>query len=121
MAGRRVALKAIDWLAFAELVPPNQRGMFNALKTRSDAISAKLVLHQQQFPLFCVQCSAFTTARNKCSMTTGFIMFVSRWKVLTWKLFHKSVACKHRTKILHACYTLTMLLYWKIHEVFLHY
>ncbi|XP_056879491.1 ATP synthase subunit d, mitochondrial [Takifugu flavidus] len=42
MAGRRVALKAIDWLAFAELVPPNQRSMFNALKTRSDAIAAKL-------------------------------------------------------------------------------
>ncbi|XP_032386523.1 ATP synthase subunit d, mitochondrial [Etheostoma spectabile] len=42
MTGRRVALKAIDWLAFAERVPPNQRGMFNALKTRSDAISAKL-------------------------------------------------------------------------------
>lgn len=44
MAGRRVALKAIDWVAFAERVPPNQRGMFNALKTRSDAIAAKLVL-----------------------------------------------------------------------------
>ncbi|XP_063331492.1 ATP synthase subunit d, mitochondrial-like [Pelmatolapia mariae] len=42
MAGRRVALKAIDWVAFAERVPPNQRGMFNALKTRSDGISAKL-------------------------------------------------------------------------------
>ncbi|XP_051939545.1 ATP synthase subunit d, mitochondrial [Hippocampus zosterae] len=42
MAGRRLALKAIDWVAFAERVPPNQKGMFNALKTRSDAISAKL-------------------------------------------------------------------------------
>ncbi|XP_029918273.1 ATP synthase subunit d, mitochondrial-like [Myripristis murdjan] len=42
MAGRRVALKAIDWVAFAERVPPNQKGMFNALKTRTDAISAKL-------------------------------------------------------------------------------
>ncbi|KAF7223794.1 ATP synthase subunit d, mitochondrial [Nothobranchius furzeri] len=42
MAGRRAALKAIDWVAFAERVPPNQRSMFNALKTRSDAISAKL-------------------------------------------------------------------------------
>ncbi|XP_061685962.1 ATP synthase subunit d, mitochondrial [Syngnathoides biaculeatus] len=42
MAARRVALKAVDWVAFAERVPPNQRGMFNALKTRSDAISAKL-------------------------------------------------------------------------------
>ncbi|XP_077426382.1 ATP synthase peripheral stalk subunit d, mitochondrial-like [Vanacampus margaritifer] len=42
MASRRVALKAIDWVAFAERVPPNQKGMFNALKTRTDAISAKL-------------------------------------------------------------------------------
>lgn len=50
MAGRRLTLKAIDWLAFAERVPPNQRGMFNALKTRSDAISAKLVLHQILYP-----------------------------------------------------------------------
>uniref|UniRef100_A0A3Q4IBS1 ATP synthase subunit d, mitochondrial n=1 Tax=Neolamprologus brichardi TaxID=32507 RepID=A0A3Q4IBS1_NEOBR len=38
MAGRRAALKAIDWAAFAERVPPNQRTMFNNLKTRSDAI-----------------------------------------------------------------------------------
>ncbi|KAL6481647.1 hypothetical protein MHYP_G00097270 [Metynnis hypsauchen] len=42
MSGRRAALKAIDWLAFAERIPPNQRGMFNSLKTRSDAVSAKL-------------------------------------------------------------------------------
>ncbi|XP_070683613.1 ATP synthase subunit d, mitochondrial [Pempheris klunzingeri] len=42
MAGRRVALKAIDWVAFAERVPPNQKGMFNALKTHSDAVAAKL-------------------------------------------------------------------------------
>ncbi|NP_001290625.1 ATP synthase subunit d, mitochondrial isoform X1 [Esox lucius] len=42
MAGKRAALKAIDWLAFAERVPPNQRAMFNSLKTRSDAIAAKL-------------------------------------------------------------------------------
>ncbi|XP_063326760.1 ATP synthase subunit d, mitochondrial [Pelmatolapia mariae] len=42
MAGRRAALKAIDWVAFAERVPPNQRTMFNNLKTRSDAIAAKL-------------------------------------------------------------------------------
>ncbi|XP_048344118.1 ATP synthase subunit d, mitochondrial isoform X1 [Sphaerodactylus townsendi] len=42
MAGRRATLKAIDWMAFAERVPPNQKPMFNALKTRSDALSAKL-------------------------------------------------------------------------------
>ncbi|XP_026158790.1 ATP synthase subunit d, mitochondrial-like [Mastacembelus armatus] len=42
MASRRVALKAIDWVAFAERVPPSQKSMFNALKARSDGISAKL-------------------------------------------------------------------------------
>ncbi|KAG9264346.1 ATP synthase subunit d, mitochondrial-like [Astyanax mexicanus] len=42
MAGRRAAIKAVDWVAFAERVPPNQKAMFNNLKTRSDAISAKL-------------------------------------------------------------------------------
>ncbi|XP_051774692.1 ATP synthase subunit d, mitochondrial [Erpetoichthys calabaricus] len=42
MAGRRVTLKAIDWMAFAERVPPNQKAMFNALKTRSDSIAARL-------------------------------------------------------------------------------
>lgn len=42
MAGRRVALKAVDWLAFAERVPPNQRAMFNNLKTRTDVIASKL-------------------------------------------------------------------------------
>lgn len=47
MAGRRAALKAIDWAAFAERVPPNQRTMFNNLKTRSDAIAAKCVFSLQ--------------------------------------------------------------------------
>ncbi|KAM6905623.1 ATP synthase peripheral stalk subunit d, mitochondrial [Xenentodon cancila] len=42
MSGRRAALKAVDWVAFAERAPPTQRTMFNNLKTRSDAISAKL-------------------------------------------------------------------------------
>lgn len=41
MAARRTAVKAIDWAAFAERVPANQRAMFNALKTRSDALSAR--------------------------------------------------------------------------------
>lgn len=39
---RRMAVTAIDWVAFAERVPPNQRSMFNSLKTRTDAIAAKL-------------------------------------------------------------------------------
>uniref|UniRef100_A0A1W7RJ77 ATP synthase subunit d, mitochondrial n=1 Tax=Agkistrodon contortrix contortrix TaxID=8713 RepID=A0A1W7RJ77_AGKCO len=42
MAGRRFALKAIDWAAFAERVSVDQKPMFNAFKSRSDAIAAKL-------------------------------------------------------------------------------
>ncbi|KAM7418977.1 hypothetical protein PAMA_016204 [Pampus argenteus] len=42
MAGRRFALKAVDWVAFSERIPPGQRSMFNTLKNRSDAITAKL-------------------------------------------------------------------------------
>ncbi|XP_013868961.1 ATP synthase peripheral stalk subunit d, mitochondrial [Austrofundulus limnaeus] len=42
MAARRLSLKAVDWVAFAERIPPVQRSEFNALKAKSDAISAKL-------------------------------------------------------------------------------
>ncbi|TRY92214.1 hypothetical protein DNTS_025740 [Danionella cerebrum] len=42
MAGRRAVVKTLDWVAFAERVPPNQKAMFNQLKARSDAIAAKL-------------------------------------------------------------------------------
>ncbi|KFQ68752.1 hypothetical protein N335_11757 [Phaethon lepturus] len=50
MAGRRAAIKAIDWAAFAERVPPNQRAMFNALKTRSDALSARMAALPEKPP-----------------------------------------------------------------------
>ncbi|NP_001279818.1 ATP synthase subunit d, mitochondrial isoform X1 [Callorhinchus milii] len=42
MSARKVSLKAIDWLAFAERVPPGQKAMFIALKTKSDALAARL-------------------------------------------------------------------------------
>lgn len=91
MAGRRVALKAVDWLAFAELVPPNQRGMFNALKTRSDAIAAKLVVHQ------------FVDNRF-------LVMFMSRWKFLTAGCFTSQSHVNTEQKFFPACQSLTMLL-----------
>ncbi|NWU04464.1 ATP5H synthase, partial [Urocynchramus pylzowi] len=50
MAGRRAALKAVDWAAFAERVPPNQRAMFNALKTRNDALTARLAALPEKPP-----------------------------------------------------------------------
>ncbi|NXH15951.1 ATP5H synthase, partial [Bucco capensis] len=50
MAGRRAAIKAVDWAAFAERVPANQKAMFNALKTRSDALSARLAALPEKPP-----------------------------------------------------------------------
>ncbi|KAF3687425.1 ATP synthase subunit d, mitochondrial [Channa argus] len=70
MAGRRVALKAIDWVAFAERVPPNQRSMFNGLKTRSDAISAKLA-SLPETPA-AIDWSYYRSAVNKPGMVDEF-------------------------------------------------
>ncbi|XP_071964362.1 ATP synthase subunit d, mitochondrial-like [Antedon mediterranea] len=50
MAAKRVAQKAVDWAAFAERVPPNQKVQFNALKGKSDAIKAKFMMTPEKPP-----------------------------------------------------------------------
>ncbi|XP_066474256.1 ATP synthase subunit d, mitochondrial isoform X2 [Tiliqua scincoides] len=70
MAGRRVALKAVDWMAFAERVPPNQRPMFNALKTRSDTLSAKLTSLPETPPV--IDWAFYKTAIAKPGMVDEF-------------------------------------------------
>ncbi|XP_041076884.1 ATP synthase subunit d, mitochondrial [Polyodon spathula] len=70
MSGRRVALKAIDWMAFAERVPPNQKMMFNALKTRSDAVAARLSSLPEKPPV--IDWSYYKTAVAKAGMVDEF-------------------------------------------------
>ncbi|KAJ3615227.1 hypothetical protein NHX12_018795 [Muraenolepis orangiensis] len=70
MAARRATLKAIDWVAFAERIPANQRGMFNALKTRSDAIAAKLVSLPEKPAV--IDWSFYKTAVAKAGMVAEF-------------------------------------------------
>ncbi|TMS22844.1 ATP synthase subunit d, mitochondrial, partial [Larimichthys crocea] len=70
MAGRRVALKAIDWVAFAERVPPNQKSMFNALKTRTDGIAAKLTSLPETAAA--IDWSYYRTAVAKAGMVDEF-------------------------------------------------
>ncbi|XP_038063868.1 ATP synthase subunit d, mitochondrial-like [Patiria miniata] len=48
MAARRVGQKAIDWAAFAERVPPNQKSQFNALKSKADALTSRLMSMPEQ-------------------------------------------------------------------------
>ncbi|XP_029914943.1 ATP synthase peripheral stalk subunit d, mitochondrial [Myripristis murdjan] len=79
MAGRRAALKAVDWVAFAERVPPNQRSMFNNLKTRTDAISAKLASLPEKPPA--IDWNHYKTVVAKAGMVDEFEKKFSALKV----------------------------------------
>jgi len=50
MAARRIAKSAIDWAAFAERVPPNQREAFRAFKARSDFFIARVHRFPEKLP-----------------------------------------------------------------------
>jgi len=45
MAARRLAASAVDWVAFAERVPPRQMEAYRAFKALSDAFTAKYVTY----------------------------------------------------------------------------
>ncbi|XP_035198455.1 ATP synthase subunit d, mitochondrial [Oxyura jamaicensis] len=79
MAGRRAALKAIDWAAFAERVPANQRAMFNALKTRSDALSARLASLPEKPPT--IDWAHYKAAIAKADMVDEFQKKFSALKI----------------------------------------
>ncbi|NWS40413.1 ATP5H synthase, partial [Probosciger aterrimus] len=79
MAGRRAAIKAIDWAAFAERVPPNQKAMFNALKTRSDALSARLAALPEKPPA--IDWAYYKTAVAKAGMVDEFQKKFSALKI----------------------------------------
>jgi F-type H+-transporting ATPase subunit d len=42
MAARRVAKSAVDWAAFAERVPPNQKDAFRSFKAKSDLFVSRV-------------------------------------------------------------------------------
>jgi len=50
MAGRRLAKSAVDWAAFAERVPPNQKDAFRAFKQKSDLFISKVHRYPENLP-----------------------------------------------------------------------
>jgi F-type H+-transporting ATPase subunit d len=50
MAARRVAKSAVDWAAFAERVPPNQKEAFRAFKQKSDMFISKVHRFPENLP-----------------------------------------------------------------------
>ncbi|XP_069510941.1 ATP synthase subunit d, mitochondrial [Ambystoma mexicanum] len=79
MASRRAAVKAIDWLAFAERVPANQKAMFVGLKARSDNLAARLSVLPEKPPT--IDWAYYRTAIARAGMVDEFEKKFSALKV----------------------------------------